>query len=1003
MSIPTPDLTRWNRAGLTRFEYLDGNAAVFLERLRIGLQKNFPAWTQATASFPQDALGHSLESEEARKQRLEKLYASDPDDMLWQLTRQFARSCHVLGAHFDAYANEACLGTASQWENLRRLVELLDYAPLPPASAATPLVLTLKPGKSGLVDAGLQVKYSPAKGAPLVFESLAELEADARLNTLYARDHLNNPDELTDLLSLELIGRLDKLKAGEPLVLEDTSVIPSRLSAHRVEGLMLGENQTTVMLSPKIPAGFRKGTTQVHILPKERLKPLGPATDGVDTVGHSLQLAGSSTDLAAGDVVLIRSANNTPYYRRLKAVHDGRLVFYRSVGQLTLNGATVARPVTVPISHLNNPPGSRVIGEMDVESGTVVDVVYVAGDWSRLANEWLADIRKINTERGEREYLPRYHCLHAKYVPVTTDSDFVELDERPGYTALTLTWHPDNDDVVENLDFHLNNPQTLLAPPPTPGPWQVDSFLNKSEGGHLTGELLCEAGKQTAAGDLAVVLRGAQMAWARLTSVALDAEHSEISLTAQGVWQDRGGGPFFLSSSRVYSHFSAQARVLDWQENSHALSGQRIDLDPLDNGWPSFVKAGRSLIVDNGSTVVETRLSKFGHDGDWLELADALPAGSTHSNLRIHANVVRVGHGESRPQRVLGSGDGTASNQSFALAASDLSFVADAGMSAGVRADLSLSVAGETWTQVASLKDSGPSDAHYQVRIDEDNHARIQFGDGRHGRRLPSGGSNVRVNFRQGSGAAGNFDPGLLNKLAKPHPLIDAVAHPLPSGGGADREGHADLRVNAPATLLTLDRAVSLSDFAQLARSHASVWQAGAFRLPPGLGQRERIEVVVVVAGGQRLLPALQGELQAFLLARAQPGVNVTVLDHTPLTFQLEVTVRIRTTAFDGQSVAEAVLAALNTAFSAQARRLGQPLYRGEIYRVVDSVTGVENSQCSIRFDASTQTIPGSEKPPLEIPVADELQAIKPGPRQCLSFDASGFTVTVQDYEETLL
>jgi hypothetical protein len=1006
MTTPSrPDLTRWNRAGLSRFDYLDGNAAVFLERLRAGLQQRFPAWTQAQASFPQDAQGRSLESEEARKQRLEQLYASDPDDMLWQLTRQFARACHVLGGHFDAYANEATLGTASQWENLRRLVELLDYAPLPPASAATPLVLTLKAGKSGLIEAGLQAKYSPAKGAPRVFESLADLEADARLNTLYARDHLNNPDQLTGQLSLDLIGRLDKLKAGEPLVLEDTSTTPGKLSAHRVEGLLLGDEQTTLTLSPAIPAGFHKGTTRVHLLPKERLKPLGPATDGVDSVGHSLQLAGSSTDLAAGDVVLIRSANDKPYYRRLKAVHDDRLVFYRSVGQLTLNGATVARPVTVPISHLNNPPGSRLIGDMEVDSDTVVEVVYVAGDWSRLANEWLADIRKIKTGEALREYLPCYYCLHAKYVPVTSDFKCDEPDERAGYTALTLTWHPDEDDVAEQLDLRLHNPQTLLAPPPTPGPWRVDSFLNKSEGGHLTGDLLCAAGKQTAAGDLAVVLRGSQMAWARLASVALDAEHSEVTLTAQGVWQDRGGGPFFLASSRVYSHFSLQARVADWQLNSHGLSGLRIDLDPIEGGWPAFIKGGRSLIVDNGSAVLETRLSKFGHDsqGDWLELTDPLPAGSTHSNLSIHANVVRAGHGESRPQRVLGSGDGTASNQSFTLAASDLSFVADAGMSAGVRADLNLSVAGETWTQVASLKDSGPSDAHYQVRIDEDGHARIQFGDGRHGRRLPSGGNNVRVSFRQGSGAAGNSEPGLLNKLAKPHPLIEALAQPLPSGGGADREGHADLRVNAPATLLTLDRAVSLSDFAQLARSHASVWQAGAFRLPPGLGQRERIEVVVVVAGSGPLLPALQAELEAFLLARAQPGVNVSVLDHTPLTFQLEVSVRIRTAAFDGQSVAEAVLAALNGAFSAQTRQLGQPLYRGEVYRVVDGVAGVENSQCSLRFDASTQTIPSSEKPPLEVSVDGELQAIKPGPRQCLSFDASGFVVTVQDYEETLL
>lgn len=990
------DLTRWNRAGLSRFDYLDGNAAVFLERLRAGLASRFPAWSQVQAMLTTDAEGRPLESEEARKTRLETLYHSDPDDMLWQLTRQFARSCHVLGGHLDAYANESCLGTASQWENLRRLVGLLDYAPRPPASAATPLALLLKPGKSGLVSAGLQLKHSPAKGAPLIFETLSELDADARLNTLHARDYRNNPAPLAGSV-LELEGRLDKLKAGEPLVLENQASQQHPLSAHRVEGLILGAEHTRVTVSPAIPAGFRKGTSLVHILPKERLKPLGPATGGVEHVGHSLQLAVPSDDLAAGDLVLIRSADNKPYYRRLKAVHADRLVFYRAVGQLTLNGATVARPVRVPISHLNSPPGSRVIGDQEVPAGTVVAVVYVAGDWSRLAGEWLADIRKI----GEREYLPAYSCLHAKYVPVSTDSDWVEADERPGYTALTLTWHRDSDGVDAPLDFALNNPQTLLAPPPTPGPWRVDSFLNKSADGHLPAEVRTEAGKQTAAGDLAVVMRGAQLAWARLATVALDAEHGEATLSSEGAWQDRGGGPFFLASSRVFTHFGDPVRVRGWQENTQTISGQHVDLDPPEQPWPDSFKVGRALIVGNGNAVLATTLADFG--SDWLRLADPLPPGSSHGKLFIHANVVVAGHGESRPERVLGSGDGTASNQSFGLDVTDLSFVADAGMSAGVRADLKISVAGEVWQQVANLKNSGATDAHYQVRIDEEGQPRIEFGDGRHGRRLPSGGNNLRVSFRQGAGAGGNLADGLLTQPTKPHPLLAAVLQPLACSGGADREGHADLRVNAPATLLTLDRAVSLSDFAQLARSHASVWQAAAFRRPPGLGLRERLEVVVMAAGGGMLPPARLGEIESFLLTRAQPGVSVAVINHTRLTFRLEVSIRVRTAAYDGQSVGQAVVAALVAAFSGQARQLGQALYRGEIYRVVDGVAGVENSLCRIIFDAADRPLPANEKPPLAIRVGNELQVLKPGPRQCLVFDASGFEVPFADYEETLL
>ena len=974
------DLTRWNRAGLSRFEYLDGNAAVFLERLRVGLALRFPAWTQAQATIPAD------ESEEARKSRLEALYANDPDDMLWQLTRQFARSCHVLGGHVDAYANEATLGTASQWENLRRLVALLDYAPLPPASAYTPLALFLKAGKSGTVAAGLQVKHSPASGSPLIFETLTDLNADVAYNTLYARDHLRNPRALGGT-TLVVAEKLDKLKSGEPLVLEDEREGEQKrqLSAHLVQGIILTDDSTTVTITPAIPAGFAKGWTLVHVSPKEKLTPLGPATRAVESVGHSLQLGVPSSDLAAGDIVVIRSVDDKPYFRRIKTVHEDRLVFYRDIGQLTLSGATVARPISVPLSDLANPPRRRVI-EQD---GTVVDVVFAAGDWSRLAGQWLAHIRKISAKTGEREYLPAYYCLHAKYVPVTKDSTLVAADERPGYTALTLTWHPDTDGVPGNIDFKLNNPQTLLAPPPNAGPWTVDTFLNKSEDGRLVKELVTGLCKQTAAGDLAVVVKGAQMAWARLGTVELDMEHEEATLSADPHWQDRGGGPYFLGRTRVYSHFLKQARLLGWEENSSALSGTRVVPESLPDG----MKAGRALIVDNDGTVIETTLADFDPAGAWLDLADALPAGSTAGNLKIYANVVNAGHGETRPQRVLGSGDGTRSSQHFTLEVSNLSFVADASMSAGVRAALEVSVVEETWTQVSTLKDSGPSDAHYQVRIDQDGNADIQFGDGRHGRRLPSGGNNIRVSFRQGAGAAGNLDPGSLVKLAKPHALLESVAQPIASSGGGDRESNTDLRENSPATLLALDRAVSLEDFSQLARGQASVWQARAFRLPPGLGQRERLQVVVMAAGGGTPSAALKGELQAYLLARAQPGVAISISEYTRLTFRLNVTIRVRSDAFDAQTVKDVVLAALEAAFSEEARQLGQALYRGEVYKVVDGVTGVENSDCSIVLDATTQSLLAQA-----VQTGGKLLLAQPAASQCLVFDSSAFAVVVEEY-----
>jgi uncharacterized phage protein gp47/JayE len=986
------DLTRWNRAGLSRFEYLDGNGAVFLERLRAGLEARFPQWRPVPGMNPL-----ADEGEEAKKARLEALYQADPGDMLWQLLRQFARSCHVLGAHIDACANESYLETASQWENLRRLVALLDYAPLPPASASAPLALLVKTKTSGTVTAGLQIKHNPVAGKPVVFETLAELAVDAAFNTLRAQGWGCNPAPLSGT-RLVLEGRLDKVQIGEPLVLEHEN--GHWLSAHLTQGIVLGADRTTLTLSPVIPAGFTKGTTLVHCCPKEKLKPLGPATTGVETAGYSLQLAVAPQGLAAGDIVVIRSNDDKPLYRRIKTVHHDRLVFHRPVGRLTLAGATVARPVTLPLSELANPPQGRVTLAQDTADGqgqgTVIDMVFAAGDWSRLAGQWLADVRVVGKGTDRREYLPCYRCLHAKYVPVDMESGRLEEGDRPGYTCLTLTWRPDVDGVPDDNDFRLVNPQTLLAPPMTAGPWPVDVFLNKSEEGRLVRDMVVEACKRTTAGDLAVAAKGAQMAWTRLGGVAPDQEREQTTLSAESGWQDRGGGPYFLGRTRVHAHFAVQARVWGWTENNTPLSGRRVYLDqPL-----AGMKAGRALLVDNGAAVMESTLAEIGEGGAWLRLNDDLPAGTTVGNLSIWGNVAAAGNGEVRPWRVLGSGDSARSNQCFTLEAAELSFVADATMASGVRAALEVAVGGETWTQVANLKDSASSDAHYQVRIDEDGNAVIRFGDGRHGRRLPSGGNNIRVRLRQGVGRAGNLPAGSLVKLTQPHPLVDAVLQPIESSGGNDRESRADLRKNAPASLLALDRAVSLEDCAQLARSHPSVWQATAFRLPPGLGRRERLEVVVMAAGGGKLSDPLKRALQAWLAARTQPGVSLIVSDHVRVGFRLSVTVRAAG-AFDGQTVKNEVNAALQAAFGEHNRRLGQPLYRGEVYKVVDAVAGVENSSCAIELVWPQPGLAAGDKPSVAV-VGEAIVALKPGPRHCLLFDDQTFAAKLETPEEGL-
>jgi predicted phage baseplate assembly protein len=234
--------------------------------------------------------------------------------------------------------------------------------------------------------------------------------------------------------------------------------------------------------------------------------------------------------------------------------------------------------------------------------------------------------------------------------------------------------------------------------------------------------------------------------------------------------------------------------------------------------------------------------------------------------------------------------------------------------------------------------------------MQEDGTLTIAFGDGRRGRRLPSGTNNVRIKYRTGAGLAGNLAPYNLVKEVKPHPLVDGLLQPLAAAGGNDMEAADSMRANAPASVLTIERAVSLSDFTHLAATNSSVWQARAFRLPPDPGRADRIEVAIVPAGGGSL-GTLGETLKDFLTAHALPGVQVSITAYQAIILDLSLTLRIKEDEFDPDLVAEAVRQAVLTAFALEKAQLGEPLFRSQVLKVVEGVAGVENCRCEINPD----------------------------------------------------
>lgn len=329
---------------------------------------------------------------------------------------------------------------------------------------------------------------------------------------------------------------------------------------------------------------------------------------------------------------------------------------------------------------------------------------------------------------------------------------------------------------------------------------------------------------------------------------------------------------------------------------------------------------------------------------DAVELED-----ETHTRLRLHkalanaydrgsaevlANVARATHGESVSD-ILGSGDASSAFQRFTLRQPPLTHVRVA-QGEGRQSTLAVRVNDVLWDEVPFLHGHGPRERIYATRLADDGATVVEFGDGVAGARLPSGSDNVVASYRKGGGLEGLVRENQLSLLASRPLGVKAVTNPLAAEGAQDAEAVDEARLNAPASVLTLGRAVSLRDYEDHARSFAGIAKAQATLIWDGTARR--IFLTVAGAAGasvevDSLLQALRGDGDPFVAIAAGACRPVGVR----LSLRVKADPRLRAVV-----VLDALAAGLNTAFGFEARNFGQALHLSEVVAVASAVPGVE-------------------------------------------------------------
>lgn len=944
------DLTRWNRAGLSEFRYIDGNAITYLETLRQQLAQEFdlggtPSWEELVSRFPE----LSDETRSQARKRLKAQYYDERRDYAWEILRSFARSVHVLGEYANAYANELYLPTAVEWDNIRKLVSMLGYRPAPPASAQTYIALLFKAGQYGEIDKGFAVKNKPVDGAPtVIFETLEKVDGSERLNLLRLIDWNKNfsrfeeapfedagtfrfpLEELPKEVSVGDLGVLATAEQGLPVQVVG-------LDADSGHSALLLQN-----LGAATPPGelYRYHNTRLHLKPKFIASPLANGAGSA-----RLQ---EETALAKDEIVFAKQGSTW----------QARKVLDNSFGHIQFAGTTVTPAAgeklyrALSLNRQNQPelahgPTVYVLPHGDDGSrGPVVDAslnpISVSVYAQHIHDE--ADNHKdmyyyIGGDHGARLYYPA-----------------AEITASVSQAVLSEVRFPGKAKDMES------------------GGWSL------------------------------VMHRNGVLEAARLSSIEQAEDWFEVAFAGAAVGAVDLLRAAFKISLQPKDHDLNECQA--WSAASTA-SVSVVELD--DASLASDLKIGKKLIcaADGFAAMVELKEIAINDGVARLHLAppfhlDAAAQGMTRHACGLYANVARASHGETQPEKILGSGDATRSHQRFTLPPEKIAWVADAGFATGVRADLSLRIGQRVWQQVENLARSGPEEHHYQVEVDEDGGLRILFGDGRHGRRLPTGVDNVRVRYRTGYGTEGNLDPFALEKIARPHRLIEDFIAPLASTGGAEKESAESLRESAPATVLALERAVSLDDFTHLAAHHSMVWQARAFEKMPDRPARSLIEVVTVAAGGATFAPGSETALliERYLRDHAAPDTPVSVISYVPVLLDLKVSLMVDTSAFDKQKVEAAVREKLHAGLSLQRRKLGQPLFRSEVIALLEQVDGVENGHSEI-LATPYAALGQAERPRLHLADDGGIRRVSVKRHQLLYLDDAVYTpvVSIQPYE----
>jgi predicted phage baseplate assembly protein len=889
---------------------------------------------------------------------LSNLKTRDPGDFAIALLDAWATVADVLTFYQERIANEGYLRTATERRSILELARLVGYTLRPGVAATVYLAYTIDEDRSvtppkptaTAIPKGSRVQSIPEVGElPQSFETSDDLEARSEWNNLQVR--LTQPQNITftNALKIERIfvgGINTNLKAGDSLlfVFGETGDPSVLRKVQSVEG-QFEHKRTLIQFQAVAPEIV--GAVPVLADFVSAAKPL---------ITESTSWQGSNLVRRAEEILtstyLGVELSPKVWTEKIQEVTDETAVPEQDINSLF---QTFQNELEKVLGKSSPPkPGVVVTSPSEFLGRLLLPQKVQAASSLRLTRS-LGAAFKEGTDSNPQllvNFAPQLKTtFYAAWANAAVSSTPLALS---GVFALR----------VEASLFGVNAPQQQVTQDPATNTVTMSEWNLQNEGELDTALFLDQAYDAIQSKSYVVIQQSSDNGVIRSVKRVETAQTMQRSaygisgkttqLTFADAWRE--GEDFDFSSLR-----SVLVRA---QSEPFTLAEEPITTDvadkeiPLDRLYDSL-KSGRWVILSGeradilGVTGVKSSellmIASLRQDFDptlpgdktrtTLLLATPMAYSYKRGTVTISANVVKATHGETRNE-TLGNGDGSQSLQSFALKQPPLTFV-PAPNPTGVDSTLEIFVNDVQWHETDTLAGLGPKDRKFITKTDDDGKTSVIFGNGKQGARLPTGMANVKAKYRNGIGKPGNVKAEQIS-LLQTRPLgVRSVINPLPASGGADKENRDQARENAPLAVMSLDRIVSVQDYADFVRTFAGIGKASSARLSDG--RRQLVHVTIAGADDIPIDPTsdLYQNLLIALRRFGDPDLPVQVELRELIVLVLSANVRLATD-YQWEPVVTKIRTALLDDFGFQKRALGQPALLSEIISVIQNIPGVE-------------------------------------------------------------